>query len=139
MSGGHIIRFQGSGALKKQIEFNELIAADAGIWRSAAAVLLDEILNYGPLELAPEIDHIVRNSKPDRHAVGILLGLPTATALEVFGSADLFGQRIKIHGDTDDIVALLLELGRGHGRVHSPAHGHDDFSRRFGSFHHGSF
>ncbi len=112
-------------------EFDLLVAGDAGNGRLALGVGLGEGVDHLGAKPRLVIQHVMRNAEPRRHLAGvenILAGAAGARPMFRFSLV------VKLHGDADDVIALLLEQGRDHGRIDAAGHGHDHagFTRRLG-------
>ena len=99
---------------------------------AATGVLLDEVVDDVGLELALEVEEVVRYAENLADAPGVLHILDRAAAAMVGGGLFTIRDAPEAHGDADDIVALLLEEEGGDGGIYTSAHGDDDAGARHG-------
>ena len=92
------------------MEFDKLVAADAGIGGQTCFVAADKVFYHRITEEIPVVQHVKRNPQSLTHGQGIVLGIFK-----------------KPHGGTLAAVALLQHEPCCHGTVHTAAHGDQRF------------
>src|SRR5205809_2912129 len=100
-----------------ELEF--LIAHHAWVWRPASLVFAGKIIDNESLELVRLINNVMGNPKRVRHAAGVGYRLRPATF--VFRARDAI-LRPDLHGNADDVVALLAQQIARDAGVYSTAH-----------------
>jgi hypothetical protein len=105
----------------QRAEFHEVVARDARVGRTAGTVVGHEALDHVPLERFFEIEHVVRDPEQRRARARIVEILRAAAG---FGRRRFRG-RVHFHRHADDVVALLAQQSRCHGRIDATAHSRD--------------
>ena len=100
-------------------ELDLLITHHTRVRRPTGLIFTGEIIDHEALELVRFINHVMRNAQRVRHAAGVRDRLRPATL--VFRARDAI-LRPDLHGDADDVVALLAQKIAGDAGVHSTAH-----------------
>ena len=104
------------GAVEERGELQVAVAVGARHRRAARGVLADEVRDDGVLELALEVQDVVRDADRLRHAARIVEVVERAAAAESLPVAPLV---VELHGQADHLVTLLGEQGRGDRGVYA--------------------
>src|SRR5262249_31101930 len=95
-------------------ELDLLVASDTGDRRLSRCIAVGESLHHRSLEALLVVEHVVGDAETVGHAAGVVDVLAgTAAAAAPYRLAMI----IELERDTDDVVALLLEQRRSHGRI----------------------
>ena len=126
VAGRDRVGTEAAGPLGERGELEIAVAAGAGERRPSGRVLAHEIRYHVVVELALEIDDVVRDADRggDTPCVGQIL--ERAAAAERARAVTLFRHVIELHGQTDNLVALLGQERRGHRRIHAARHCNHD-------------
>src|SRR5262245_2152044 len=124
------------GVVKQLAELEPVVALHARIWRPAARVFIDEVID-DLLELGLQIQGVKWNVEAIGHATGVLGIAGRAAALLVVSTgvedrqlkarravrrAGLLGLLAMPHEHTDDLMPLLLEQPGGDARINAAGH-----------------
>jgi hypothetical protein len=121
-----VLRAEPDGALEQRRKLQVAVAVRARQRRPPARVLPHEVRDDGLLELPLEVDDVVGESEDAGDTPRVVEIVERATAPE-FRSAVLGPALVvELHRQTDDVMTLLAEQGRGNGGIHAAGHGHDD-------------
>ena len=126
MAGGHEVGAKRLGLGQERIELDELVAAHAGVWRSAAAVFLDEVVDDVAAERIAEVDDVVRHAEHRADAAGILDRAQRTTSVFALDDANIFALGPDVQRDADDAMSLAREQRGGHRAVDATAHPDQD-------------
>src|SRR5947209_10321428 len=109
--------------IKEIGEFDLLVAGDAGHRRRSAGIPLCKGNNDALAETGLEVEDVMGNAKTGGDVAGIA---HVAAGTASLAARDSGAVVVKLHGDADDIIALLLEQSSHHGRIHASGHGHNN-------------
>jgi hypothetical protein len=121
VSGAHGVEAQGNGLFQQGSELDPLVAAHAGVGRTAGCVLVDEVLDDVFLEALGEVPHVVRDAQDVTRAPGVA-GILDGAAAAAAGTQGAWHPRQR-QVDPDDVMPRLNGAGGGYGGVNSAAHG----------------
>ena len=110
MAGGDRVGVEPARAIQERRELQVAVAVHAGDGRPPRRVLADEIRQDALLELALEVDDVVRNAERARHAPRVVQVVDRAAAPEAEVSLPLV---VQLHREADDLVPLRRELCGG--------------------------
>ena len=113
MPGGHRSRAERPGAIGQRGELQIAVAMRAGQRRTPGGVLLHEVRHDLLVELPLEVQDVVRDIDRRRDAPRIVQVVDRAAAPERPAVLALTRGVVQLHRQTDDVVALLGEQGRG--------------------------
>src|SRR5262245_63345425 len=94
--------------------------------RPSGCVLLNEVRDQSLAKLALEIDNVVRKADEGGDAPRIVKIVERAAAPPCLLAAALI---VELHRQTDNLMTLLGEQGRGDRGVDASRHGYDDAHR----------
>src|SRR5262249_11822539 len=114
---------EAAGALDQRRELQIAVAVRAGQRRAPGRVLADEVRDDLRIELPLEIQNVVRDADCRRNAPRVVQVVERAAAAERRLAVALV---VQLHRQTDDVVALLGEQRRSHGRIDSTRHRDDN-------------
>jgi hypothetical protein len=120
VAGGDRVGAEAGRAIDERRELQVAVAVRAGKGSAARGVLPDEVRHHLLVELALEIQDVVRDADRRRHFAGIVQIVERAAAAE--GGLTL-GLVVELHRQTNHVVTLLGEQGRGDRRVDAARHG----------------
>ena len=133
--GGDMRSADRVGVVKEPAELDPSVAADARVWRAAAAVVGGERID-DPLELHREIEGVERNPEPVGDPTGIEgIGRAAAALMprprqydrqRVGGFGGREHRRGVPHEHADAVVSLLDEQRGGDARIDATRHRHHD-------------
>ena len=111
----HGICTQLMGGIAKEVEFDFAVAQHVGVGRSARCVLGKHVV-YNPLAVSiRKVDDLERDAQMLGHKEGVVgIVHPRTGVVKGDGVVDPIA-----HKNADDIVALSLQLQRGHAAVHT--------------------
>src|SRR5688572_33214719 len=109
MAGRNVRRAESPGTLEQRRELQVAVAVRARNRRPAGRVLLDEVVDHRLAELLFEVDDVVRKAERRGDAPGVVQVVQAAAAAELLLAALV----VDLHGQTDDVMTLLGEQGRG--------------------------
>ena len=115
VAGGNFLGAQAHGVVQKSLELDFGVAQDVGVGRAAGLVFAQELGEHAVFVVGGKVDMLDLDAQHVGHGGGI-------DKVDV-GRAELAVVVIfpVLHEDADDLVALLLEQVRRHGRVHPAA------------------
>ena len=101
-------------AIEQRRELEVAVAVRAGQGRPAGRVLADEIADDLLVELPLEVQDVMRDADGRRHPARVVQIVNRAAAAERPLAVLPVRDVVELHGQTDDVVALLDEQGRRH-------------------------
>ena len=119
VSRGQLLGTQGSRFFDEKPELYMVVAGDAGVRGPTSTVLVDEVLDYVCMELLFEVEDVVGDVQHSADPLGVTGVLSVAARLVASRVIGVLGGG-EAHGDADDIVAGVLELGRRQQRSPTP-------------------
>ena len=122
MAGGERVRAEVARHVEQVGELDLLVAGHAGNWGFAVDIGLREGVDHLGAEARLVIEHVMGNADPRRRLAGVENILARAAGA---GAVAGFALVVELHGDADDVIALLLEQSRDHGGIHAARHRHD--------------
>ena len=127
MAGRQLLGVVGLRAIEQLGELQVAVAVRAGDWRAPGDVLAHEVGDHVLAELRLEVDDVVRDADGGGDPARVVEIVDGAAGAEraLPGLGDL-AVVVELHRHTDDVVTLLGEQGRGHGRIHAAGHRYDD-------------
>jgi hypothetical protein len=111
---GDRVGSEAAGAVEQRRELQVAVAVGAGQGRPAGRVLADEIAHHLLVELTFEVQDVVGDADRGRHAPRVVQVVNRAAAAERPLAAVAVRRVVQLHGQTDDVVALLDEQPRRH-------------------------
>jgi hypothetical protein len=126
VSGGDRLRAESACPLEQRGEFQIAVAMCAGQRRTARGVLVDEVRDDGLLKPLLEIEDVMRKAKRRGDAASIVQIVERAARAEMPAVLKTAVLCIQLHGQTNDIMTLLGEQGRGDRGVDAARHGDND-------------
>src|SRR5215471_17771633 len=123
MTRRHRVGAKTTRSLRQRCKLQIAVAVRAGKGRPSGGVLADEVRDDLVVELLLEVHDVVRNADRGRDTPGVVQVVNRAAAAERTLPPGLI---VELHGQTDDLVALLGEQGGRHGRVDTAGHRYDD-------------
>src|SRR5579862_1131995 len=123
MAGHQLVAAQFAHLLHQDFEFDEAIAANAGIGGSTSRIFVDKVVDHRRPELLLEVHHVVRNVEDTCDASGVFDGAHRATACVPRVCLAFLPN---LHCQADNVVAAALHESRGYAAVHPAAHGNED-------------
>src|SRR5581483_7130498 len=124
---------EGVQPMENSLELDVLVAADAGVWRPSASVLVDEVLDHPLAEDVLEVQHVVRDADPVGDASSVLDRRERAAGVGSLDRLERGGSWLDVERDAYDLATLLDEHGRHDRRVDAAAHRGDDLGLHEGS------
>ena len=122
MAGGERVRAEIARHVEQVGELDLLVAGHAGNRRLAVGIGLREGVDHLGAEARLVIQHVMGNADPRRRLAGVENILAGAAGAGAVAGLALV---VELHGDADDVIALLLEQGRDHGGIDAARHRHD--------------
>src|SRR5688572_16597473 len=120
VSGGDDLGAIGDRPVEQRRKLQVAVAVSAWDRRATRDVLTDEIRNDRPLELALEVDDVVRDVQAPGHAAGVMEIIEAAAAAISRLAITLV---VELHRQTNNLVAGFREKRCGHRRVDTARHG----------------
>src|SRR5262245_872139 len=121
MSRRHPTRPQLLRPLQQGRKFEIAVALHAGVRRGALAISIDKVVDDMLGKLRLEIDHVEGNTEGRCHAARIGYVLQRTTSF-VVGCSRLWPVP-ELHGDTNHLIALLVQQRRADRAIHTATHG----------------
>src|SRR5262245_35579621 len=117
-----------SRAVQERRELHIAVAVRAGNWRAPRAVLAHEIRDHRVRELPLEVHDVVGETACRGYAPRIVQVVERAAATELHTLTRLprASRGVQLHRQTNDVMTLLGEQGRGNRRVDAARHGNDN-------------
>lgn len=123
MACGKMSGADGLGLLKQEAPAHKAIALQTGVRCYAMRIAIDEAIHNVLLEHLTCVQNMKGNAKLRGHGACICDIPRSAAAIFGFGAC-----APKAEHEADDLLALLLEQGGGHGAIHAAAHTYGDDS-----------
>ena len=123
VAGRDLLRTEATRAIEQRRELQIAVAVRAGQRRASGRVLAHEVRDDRLLELPLEIDDVVRKTESGGHAPRILEVVERAARAPRLLAAALI---VELHRQTDDVMTLLGEQGRGDRGVDASRHGYNN-------------
>ena len=125
VAGGHVLGAKLTRLDQQRVEFDELVAADAGIRRAAAGVGLDEILDDFVLEDLAEVQDVVGDVELVGDAPSVLDRAQRTAGIFALDLGHVGQIGPHVQRDADHVIPVLLEQGRRNGAIDSARHAHN--------------
>src|SRR5688572_885357 len=119
-------RAEAAGAVEQRRELQIAVAMRAGQWGPARGVLLHEVRDDRLLKPLFEIQDVVREAEPRSHAARVIQVVERAAGSKMPAVRRTAVLCIQLHRQTDNVMTLLGEQGRGDGGVDASRHCDDD-------------